>query len=56
MGRCIDRQESLLAELDRDGRDTGTAGALLNSLRVALVAREQNLDRILRNFAKASDE
>jgi hypothetical protein len=54
MGRArINRQESLIAELDRDGHDTGTAWALLDSLRVAQVAREQNLDRILRDFAKA---
>ena len=54
MGRArINRQESLIAELDRDGHDTGAAWALLDGLRVAQVAREQNLDRILRDFAKA---
>jgi len=54
MGRAhINRQESLIAELDRDGHDTGAARALLDGLRVAQVAREQNLDRILRDFAKA---
>src|SRR5262245_44402713 len=53
MGRArIDRQESLIAELDRDGHDTGAACALLDGLRAAQVTREESLYRILRNFAK----
>ena len=50
--RALRVNGSLIAELDRDGHDTGAAWALLDGLRVAQVAREQNLDRILRNFAK----
>ncbi len=50
----IGRQESLIAELDRDGHDTGEAKNVLRTLRDTQRLHEQDVERLLVELAKLS--
>jgi hypothetical protein len=50
--RHLSRQETLIAELDRDGHDTTEARKVLATLRTTQSLHEQDVERILGELAK----